>query len=285
MAERRMFSKRIVNSARFLKLPISSQALYFHLGLHADDDGIVEAYNVIKTVGCSEDDLRILVLKDFVKILNEDLVSYITDWTENNRIRADRKIDSIYKDLLISIIPDIELIEPKERADVKKRRTEAEKKLLDVQWTTNGQPMDGIGKDSIGKDRLGKDSLVKDNIYTSETEAIITYLNQKTDSRFKTSTLKTQSLIKARLKEGYTVNDFYTVIDKKYADWKGTEYEKFLRPETLFGNKFEGYLNQKIRSNKQDAFGQVLEGSVTIHDTTGNGDDSEDAEGLLSLPF
>ena len=285
MAERRMFSKRIVNSARFLKLPISSQALYFHLGLHADDDGIVEAYNVIKTVGCSEDDLKILVLKGFVKILNEDLVSYITDWAENNRIRADRKIDSIYKDLLISIIPDIELVEPRERADVKKRRTEAEKKLLDVQWTTNGQPMDGIGKDSIGKDRLGKDSLVKDNIYTSETEAIITYLNQKTDSRFKPSTLKTQSLIKARLKEGYTVNDFYTVIDKKYADWKGTEYEKFLRPETLFGNKFEGYLNQKIRGNKQDVFGQVLEGSVTIHDTTGNGNDPEDAEGLLSLPF
>jgi uncharacterized phage protein (TIGR02220 family) len=285
MAERRMFSKRIVNSARFSKLPISSQALYFHLGLHADDDGIVEAYNVIKTVGCSEDDLKILVLKGFVKILNEDLVSYITDWAENNRIRADRKIDSIYKDLLISIIPDIELVEPRERADVKKRRTEAEKKLLDVQWTTNGQPMDGIGKDSIGKDRLGKDSLVKDNIYTSETEAIITYLNQKTDSRYKVSTSKTQSLIKARLKEGYTVKDFYTVIDKKCTDWKGTEYEKFLRPETLFGNKFEGYLNQKIRNNKQDVFGQVLEGSVTIHDTTGNGNDSEDAEGLLSLPF
>ena len=156
MADRRMFSKRIVNSARFLKLPISSQALYFHLGLHADDDGIVEAYNVIKSVGCSEDDLKVLVLKGFVKILNEDLVSYITDWTENNRIRADRKIDSIYKDLLISIIPDIELIEPKERADVKKKRTDAENKLMDVQWTSNGQPMDGIGKDRLGKDSLGK---------------------------------------------------------------------------------------------------------------------------------
>jgi uncharacterized phage protein (TIGR02220 family)/predicted phage replisome organizer len=121
--------------------------------------------------------------------------------------------------------------------------------------------------------------------FKNEINEIITYLNQKTDSRFKASTLKTQSLIKARLKEGYTVKDFYTVIDKKCTDWKGTEYEKFLRPETLFGNKFEGYLNQKIRGNKQDVFGQVLEGSVTIHDTTGNGNDSEDAEGLLSLPF
>ena len=121
--------------------------------------------------------------------------------------------------------------------------------------------------------------------FKNEINEIIAYLNQRNGSRYKASTSKTQSLIKARLKEGYTVKDFYTVIDKKCTDWKGTEYEKFLRPETLFGNKFEGYLNQKIRGNKQDVFGQVLEGSVTIHDTTGNGNDSEDAEGLLSLPF
>jgi len=128
---------------------------------------------------------------------------------------------------------------------------------------------------------------IEDNIdsYIYNIDLIISYLNQRNGSRYKASTSKTQSLIKARLKEGYTVNDFYTVIDNKCTDWKGTEYEKFLRPETLFGNKFEGYLNQKIRNNKQDVFGQVLEGSVTIHDTTGNGNDPEDAEGLLSLPF
>lgn len=50
----------------------------------------------------------------------------------------------------------------------------------------------------------------------------------------------------ARLNEGYTVEDFYTVIDKKYDEWQGTEREKYLRPETLFGNKFESYLNQNI---------------------------------------
>ena len=66
MASRRMFSKRLINSARFLKMPISCQALYFHLGLNADDDGIVEAYNVIKTIGCTEDDLKVLVAKGFV---------------------------------------------------------------------------------------------------------------------------------------------------------------------------------------------------------------------------
>ena len=132
MASRRMFSIRLINSARFLKMPISSQALYFHLGLMADDDGVVEAYNVIKSVGCTEDDLKILVAKGFVQVLNEDLVSYITDWNENNSIRADRKIDSIYKDLLVSINPDVKLLEKRPRADVLKKQ-------MDNQWTTNGR--------------------------------------------------------------------------------------------------------------------------------------------------
>jgi hypothetical protein len=154
MAERRMFSKRIVNSARFIRMPISTQALYFHLGINADDDGIVEAYTVMKSIGCTEDDLRVLVAKNFVQVLNEDLVAYIIDWTENNHIRPDRKVDSIYKELLISLNPDVKLIEKKPRADASSK-----KRPLDVQWTTSGQPMDGIGKDSIGKDSIGKDSI------------------------------------------------------------------------------------------------------------------------------
>lgn len=155
MASRRMFSIRLINSARFLKMPISCQALYFHLGLHADDDGIVEAYNVIKTVGCTEDDLKVLVGKGFVQVLNEDLVSYITDWRENNKIRADRKIDSIYKDLLISLNPTIDLLEPQPRADRKGPTEES--------GTSHGQPMDGQWTDN-GRHRLGKDRLVKDRI-------------------------------------------------------------------------------------------------------------------------
>ena len=141
MAERRMFSKRIVNSARFLKMPPSTQNLYFHLGLNADDDGVVEAYTVMNLVGATEDDLRILVTKKFIVILNDDLVAYITDWIENNKLRADRKVDSMYQDLLIQMIPDIKLLEKKERSDRKKTR--------DVPGTTNGPHR--IGKDRIGK--------------------------------------------------------------------------------------------------------------------------------------
>lgn len=66
------------------------------------------------------------------------------------------------------------------------------------------------------------------------------------DSNYKYTTKKTQDCIKARLNDGFTVEDFKTVIDKKAKEWQGTTMERYLRPETLFGNKFEGYLNQNI---------------------------------------
>lgn len=150
MAQRRMFSNRITDSAKFLKMPLSSQALYFHLGLHADDDGVVEAFSVMRQTGAVEDDLRILVAKDFVNVLNDDLVAYITDWNENNRIRADRKVDSIYKDLLLEILPNIELTDPKPRADTGK----VTGRPMDNQWTGNGPHR--LGKDRLGKVSKGK---------------------------------------------------------------------------------------------------------------------------------
>lgn len=150
MAQRRMFSVKIIDSAKFLKMPVSTQALYFHLCMRADDDGIVEGFNVLRMTGATEDDLRILVAKQFINILNDDLVSYVTDWNEHNKIRADRKIDSIYKDLLVRVIPDVKLLEARKRADLK------ENKGMDVQWTDNGQTMDGIGKDRLGKVSIGK---------------------------------------------------------------------------------------------------------------------------------
>ena len=73
---------------------------------------------------------------------------------------------------------------------------------------------------------------------------IVEYLNLKTKKSFKASTKATQRHINARLEEGYSLEDFKTVIDKKTKEWKGTEMDQYLRPETLFGTKFEGYLNQ-----------------------------------------
>lgn len=88
MVERRMFSKRIVSSARFLRMPVSTRELYFQLGMNAADDGVVEAYVVMRQVLANTDDLKI---KGFVKVLNDDLVTYIVDWCENNHIVSDRE--------------------------------------------------------------------------------------------------------------------------------------------------------------------------------------------------
>ncbi len=83
------------------------------------------------------------------------------------------------------------------------------------------------------------------------TDEIIFYLNKKTGKHYKVKTPKTVRLIRARLKEGFTVEDFKAVIEKKCDDWLGNEkMERYLRPETLFGTKFEGYLNETPNSEK-----------------------------------
>jgi uncharacterized phage protein (TIGR02220 family) len=79
---------------------------------------------------------------------------------------------------------------------------------------------------------------------------IINYLNEKTNTSYKPSRSKTQEVIRARVREGFTVEDFKRVIDLKTAEWlKDPHMSKYLRPETLFGTKFESYLNQKSFKN------------------------------------
>lgn len=80
--------------------------------------------------------------------------------------------------------------------------------------------------------------------YSYEINQIVDHLNQVAGTNYRTSTSTTRTKIIARLNEGYKLDDFIAVIDKKCGEWKNTEFEKFLRPETLFGNKFENYLNQ-----------------------------------------
>jgi uncharacterized phage protein (TIGR02220 family) len=90
-----------------------------------------------------------------------------------------------------------------------------------------------------------RERIVDDSLMLSCSE-IISHLNEKAGTRYRHTTSKTRTVIKARLSEGFTVDDFKTVIDKKCAEWIGDEkMEKYLRPETLFGTKFEGYLNAK----------------------------------------
>src|ERR1700730_9610906 len=97
MAQRRMFSAQIVNADAFLDMPISSQALYFHLGMSADDDGFVSPRKVLRMIGVGDDDLKVLLSKGFVIPFDSGVI-VITHWKQNNYIQADRYSPSIYKE-------------------------------------------------------------------------------------------------------------------------------------------------------------------------------------------
>lgn len=129
--------------------------------------------------------------------------------------------------------------------------------------------LEGIAADCYVKeqDNRTENRTIKD-IYSQaepdgiadEVKTIVGYLNEKTKSTYRTTTRETKRLIKARLNEGFTVDDFKTVIDKKTAVWfNDTKMKNYLRPTTLFGPKFEEYLNEKVKGvpdqqNKNDPY-------------------------------
>ena len=131
MAKRRMFSLDVVDTDAFLDLPCSSQALYFHLGMRADDDGFVASpKRITAIVGSSLEDLKLLVAKGFI-IPFESGVCVIRDWKLNNFIRSDRYTPTIYQ---------------------------AEKAQLAAPeiGIPNVIPLVSTGKDRLGKDRIDK---------------------------------------------------------------------------------------------------------------------------------
>lgn len=98
MARKRMFDIEIVDTDLFLEMPQSTQNLYFHLGMRADDDGFVSnPKKIIRAIGANEDDLKILITKKFI-IPFETGVIVIRHWKINNYLRNDRYTETIYKD-------------------------------------------------------------------------------------------------------------------------------------------------------------------------------------------
>ena len=97
MAQKRMFDKRVIDSDDFLEMPLTTQAVYFHLNMRADDDGFVDNYkSIIRMIGGKEDDLKVLVLKKFI-IPFEKGVIVIKHWKINNLLRKDRYVETMHK--------------------------------------------------------------------------------------------------------------------------------------------------------------------------------------------
>lgn len=156
MGNRRMISKTVTQTHRFLRLPLEAQALYFHLIQNCDDDGVVEAFPIIRMIGASEDNLGLLVVKRFVKPLNDEMVYFVVDFHEQNTVRKDRYTPSIYKDLL---------------------EQNAENLITDSNDTT-GKPLvnqtETTGKPNISKDNISKGKVSKGSSKETEGEKTTT---------------------------------------------------------------------------------------------------------------
>lgn len=247
MAERRMVSKTVTQTQKFLRLPLEAQALYFHLILNSDDDGIVEAFPVVRMIGSSEDSLGLLVIKQFIKPLGEDMVYFITDFNEQNKIRPDRHKPSIHRDLAVEKLG----LEVDGNRLIDTTKTASPKALPSCQ-TSDGQETD-ICPHSIDKDSIVEYSIDKDSVEQSPPyEEIISYLNHKLETKYSHTSRDTKKHIKARFRDGFTLDDFKHVIDVKVAEWgNDSKMSSYLRPKTLFGTKFESYLNQKLPNGFQ----------------------------------
>ena len=244
MAQRRMFSKKITETDKFLEMPLSSQALYFHLSMGADDEGFIDrAKTIQRTIGASGDDMKLLIAKGFL-IPFESGVVVIRHWRIHNFIQSDRFQKTIHE---------------KEKNQLEYDSSKTARLKAPEQWIQNGSKMDPQVR--LGKDRLELDKNIYSQVsdetptafeskeekinLTAKTKEILEYLNSKLNTNYKSTSKKTQSLVRARLNEGYTIDDFKKVIDIKCDEWLNTSMSKYLRPETLFSNKFESYLNQR----------------------------------------
>lgn len=280
MAERRMMSKSIIKSDTFLDMPATTQNLYFHMLLDADDDGFINApKSIMRMIGAKDDDMKVLAAKQFV-IPFESGVVVIKDWKIHNYIQNDR-----YKP---STLPERDLLNIQKdktytlKGDVSRMDTEC------IQTVSIGKDRLGkvrLGEDRIGKDRVGKDSIdtlchvTHDDVDKSHFE-IIEYLNIKTGSKFKATTKPYIQAIRSRLKEGYTVDDFKTVIDKKCREWKGTKLEKYLTPKTLFApSHFDTYLNSNEMATMTDTERKVAELNELIDAVEGGTNEAGNIEG------
>ena len=154
MAERRMFAKTIIDSDAFLDMPLSTQALYFHLSMRADDEGFINNPKKIqRMISASEDDLKLLIAKNFV-IPFESGIVVIKHWRIHNYIRADRLMKTVYKE-------ERELLDIKDNGSytiITKNQVSDKCQSSDGQMTDKCQSSDSIGKVRLGKDRIGEDS-------------------------------------------------------------------------------------------------------------------------------
>lgn len=230
MAQRRMFSPKIVGSDAFLEMPTSSRELYFQLGMYADDDGFINPKKIVRMVGSSDDDLKVLIAKRFV-IPFENGVVVIKHWAINNLIRKDWYQPTIYQD-------QKKLLTTKENGAY----TEAGKLLVNKSLT----------EDRIDQDRIDKDRREDKGVKISPLEF------------FSNNELQ-DFLVDKLISKGFTETETKREIKKFIAYWcetnaKGKERwkaEKFFDVRRRLATWFTNYQNYKGRSGTAGTVGRI----------------------------
>lgn len=212
MAEKRMFTQKIVDSDAFLDMPLSTQALYFHLNMHADDDGFVNNPKKIqRVIGASLDDLKLLIAKRFILVF-ENGVIVIKHWRMHNLLRKDRYNPTQYQD-------QMERLELKDNGAYTEKSPEPleikESESMATTWQPDGNQMaHRIGKDRIGKDRIGE-VRGEESVETATCQQIVDLYHSICVSYPSVKTLSEarKKAIRARLK-GYSLEDFRKMFEK-----------------------------------------------------------------------
>ena len=228
MAERRMFAKTIVDSDAFLDMPLSAQALYFHLSMRADDDGFINNPKKIqRMIGASDDDCKLLIMKRFI-IAFESGVIVIKHWRIHNYIQKDR-----YKETLYTEEKNMLTI------DEKNAYTEADKPVcIQNGYKPDTQVRLEVGKDSI---ELGKDNKTPAKLFIPPTfEEVAAYCRERNNN-----------VDPVHFVDYYTAND-WKVGRNKMKDWKAAV-------RTWERNSFSGSSNNQ----KRGANGVLLDGRQT----------------------
>lgn len=250
MAEKRMFAKQIIDSDVFLDMPLSTQALYFHLSMRADDDGFVDNPKKIqRMIGASSDDLKLLMAKRYI-LTFESGVIVIKHWRMHNTLRMDRYKPTVYQEEMstLAIKGNKSYTEAARLAEIKGGKPNGNQVATQIR----------LDKNSIDKDIVGKKPTT-DPTY----KEIVDYLNEKTNSHYRHTTKATQRIINGRLSENFTVDDFKRVIDIKTEQWfNDKKMSAYLRPETLFAaSHFESYLNearQTVKESKHPGISEMM---------------------------
>ena len=289
LANKRMFTMKIVDTDAFLDMPLSTQCLYFHLNMRADDDGFIgNPKRIEKIIGANDDDLKLLIAKRFV-ILFDDGVIVIKHWRMHNTLSRDRYIETSYTDekkkLLLkdngsysltngNSIDDTKLIERSNRQTQNRRKIDVQKAHSDIDKGLD------IDKDIDSDTELDKDKekdindliVSKDTIRQTDVQRIITEWNSLEEfgiNPVKRMTPKREQAVKARIRQN-CVEDILEAIEnirrstflqgQNKNGWMVT-FDWFLKPGN-FAKVFEGQYADKS-TNRPCSYMEKIQNRVS----------------------